>query len=481
MGNRFKSFSAKIALGYIILLVVSFLVVGFSFHGLVTKFLVRDAQDSLLREGEAMMEAAALQPPGNAGMGMGPRGSHGHGPGHGGRRRLVLGTRLVQGDYIFTDLDLNIMDSSRPDLFPINSTVTGPIGDVLLKERLTPGSGLRFSTGDFVAVALPAAGAGSEVSGILILLAAVDIVEGISWEIARLLLIILAAASLLGILLALALGRSISRPLGFLKKKARDMASRDFSHKVDIRTGDEMEELGEAFDLMREKLMEYDAAQRRFLQNASHELKTPLMSIQGYAEAVKDGVVDGEEEVDRSMDVVIRESQRLKDMVEDIIFLSKLENFEEQYDYNEVEIEELLHEAVESVQGFAGDRGITLRFSPDTMTSLYCDGEKMLRVFVNILGNAVNHASDEVAISVEQAGDGCKVIFQDDGEGFTEKDLDRLFDRFYKGSGGGSGLGMAIARTIVGNHGGGITADNTDMGARVVVLLPGGVKMKGQI
>ena len=77
-------------------------------------------------------------------------------------------------------------------------------------------------------MALPAAGAGSEVSGILILLAAVDIVEGISWEIARLLLIILAAASLLGILLALALGRSISRPLGFLKKKARDMASRDF-------------------------------------------------------------------------------------------------------------------------------------------------------------------------------------------------------------------------------------------------------------
>lgn len=128
-----------------------------------------------------------------------------------------------------------------------------------------------------------------------------------------------------------------------------------------------MEELGAAFNLMAGRLEEYDAAQQRLIQNASHELKTPLMSIQGYAEAIRDGVVE-QSEVNKGLGVIIRESQRLKKLVEDIIYLSKLESFEEEYQFAPIELEELLHEALESMAGFSRSRDIELNFVHDSST-----------------------------------------------------------------------------------------------------------------
>jgi len=461
---KLKSLASRIALGYLVLLLVSLLAVGIAFHSLVREYLIRDAQDSLLRESRAIAGIAARTlDKGNSFRRY-----------QGGKMVFMLASRFAEGDFILTDPNLIIIDSSLPSLFPPGSRLEGAIADILVREGLSRGEELRFSTRDFVAVAVPVAGNAAEVKGIIILLTAVEAVRAISGQLARLLAATLAATGVLTVLVAVGLAQGITRPLRLLKKKTQDIASRNFSGRVDIQTGDEIEELADSFNVMAERLKEYDAAQRRFLQNASHELKTPLMSIQGYAEAVRDGVV-GPEEVNKSLEVIIRESQRIKKMVEDIIYLSKLESFEEEYVFSDVEVEELVHEAVVSVSGFAREKNVNLEFSPSTSTIIKGDGEKILRVFVNILGNAIRHAKNLVSVRVERGECGrVRVVFQDDGPGFSQQDLERLFERFYKGSKGSSGLGMAIAHAIVKAHGGDIRAGNTETGARVEVCLPAG-------
>lgn len=135
-------------------------------------------------------------------------------------------------------------------------------------------------------------------------------------------------------------------------------------------------------------------------------------------------------------------------------------------------MEELLHEALESMIGFSKSRDITLDFVLDSSTTVSADGEKLMRVFVNILSNGIKHAEHKVTVEVKPKEDGVDVIFEDDGEGFTQRDLERLFERFYKGPGEGSGLGMTIAKAIIQRHGGDIRAGNWENGARIQLSLP---------
>ena len=454
-------------MGYFILLVLMLTFIGVAFHSLVKGYLVQDAQQSLLREAKAIAEIAAHMPlDGNSPL---RRFDHFEV----GRRRIMLTGRFTDGDYIITDFQLRIVDSSREDTFPPGSVLQGSIADAIAREGLGQGQAMRFSTSDFVVVAVPVKKPVSGIKGAVILLTPIGTLREISAQIARLMLMALGAAGLLAVLLSVVLARGITKPVRMLTERTNSIASRDFSRRVDIRTGDEIEELAASFNYMAAKLQEYDSAQKKLVQNISHELKTPLMSIQGYAEAIRDGVID-REEMDRGLGIVIRESQRLKKMVEDIIYLSRLESCEERYNLSSVELEEVIHEAVETVRSLALEKGIQVQFEPGGLNCVSGDGEKLMRVFVNILSNAVRYASSVVRVRVEQLEDRrIKVVVEDDGPGFSRKDLENLFQRFYKGDGGGSGLGLAIARAIVDKHGGKIHAENSEQGGgRMEVILP---------
>lgn len=268
------------------------------------------------------------------------------------------------------------------------------------------------------------------------------------------------------------LSRSITRPIKRLTRFMKAFSIGKKRQSFECHTGDEIEDLGYYFNEMTNKIYEYDEKQKAFLQNASHELKTPLMSIQGYVEAIKDGVVDGEE-VEDSLDIIIEESQRLKKIVDEIIFLTKVENAHEIFDFKEYVVQDIIKTVVEKLNLLAKEKGVTITQDLQENILGYFDEDKLMRAFINVIANCIRYAENEVQIEVSDFGSMIKVLIRDDGKGFESGETAKVFDRFYKGENGSTGLGLAITKAVVESHGGTIKAGNSDeKGALFEITLP---------
>jgi signal transduction histidine kinase len=246
---------------------------------------------------------------------------------------------------------------------------------------------------------------------------------------------------------------------------------------IDISTGDEIEELAKCFNSMANNLKTYDDRQKAFLQNTSHELKTPLMSIQGYAEAIKDGVVQGAE-VEPSLDIIIEESQRLKQVVEDIIYLTRLENFEDRFNFTRTNMKEIIAQAIQTIKPLMEEKNISINIGTGINFIGNFDKEKLIRAFINVLGNCTRYARSSILIQGKEIYGGVEIYIQDDGPGFKVGEADKIFDRFYKGDSGGTGLGLAIGQNIIVGHGGSIAAFNNNSGGAVFKIF---IPCTGQI
>ncbi len=285
------------------------------------------------------------------------------------------------------------------------------------------------------------------------------------------LLVTLVFTGLIAILFGVIAAKSISKPIVILRNRAETLSQRDFNTKVDIKTGDELEELAASMNKVADELKEYDVAQKKFIQNASHELKTPLMSIQGYAEGIKDGVFDNN---DKALDIIVEESARLKGMVEDIIYLSKLETMDDYYSFSIVGINEMIKKSVEKINSLALKQGIGINLILDRDAQIYLDGDKFTQAMINILGNCLRYSKNEIKITTRDDGKWFLIKISDDGEGFSEDEIKNIFERFYKGKKGNTGLGLAITKVIIEKHCGVIEARNgIDGGAEFTIRLPG--------
>jgi signal transduction histidine kinase len=220
---------------------------------------------------------------------------------------------------------------------------------------------------------------------------------------------------------------------------------------------------------MAEKLRAGDRKQTDFLQNVSHELKTPLMAIQGNAEAIRDGIVR-EREAEESLDIIVAECQRLKSVVDELIFLSRLDHDQaaDVFRCEPARIGDIADEALSGLRGLAEQRGVALVLSGDTDAEGRFDREKLKRAFINIVGNGLRYARSEIAIRAIRSGDAVEVLCEDDGKGFAPGEEERIFDRFYKGEQGGTGIGLAITKAIVEGHGGSIDAFQGPRGGAVI-------------
>lgn len=269
--------------------------------------------------------------------------------------------------------------------------------------------------------------------------------------------------AVLALLVSLLFQRVIGKPI---KKLSHAMNAYSFSEPIqdlNINTGDEIEELAETFGRMSDKIQTYHGQQKVFFQNASHELKTPLMSIQGYAEAIKDEIVEGEER-DESLDIIIAESQRLKKIVEEMILLTKLEDEQEPFDFREATIEEIVKGSMRSLSSLFNqyEIDIDLKIASEGFGSF--DVDKLTRAFINILGNCARYAKQTITVKVQAIADIIYIEIYDDGDGFAPGEAARVFERFYKGAKGGSGIGLALTKTIIERHNGEVWAEDNPSG-----------------
>ena len=208
--------------------------------------------------------------------------------------------------------------------------------------------------------------------------------------------------------------------------------------------------------------------QQTFFQNASHELKTPLMAIQGYAEGIQAGVMDA----GSAAEVILAESDRMTELVDELLDISKIDMGRQRLTLSETDIRELLYDGIRAVEPIAtGGIAIVPDF-PEEPVVVSCDDTRLRRAVTNILSNGVRYARSELRLTCRADKRHVTIRIQDNGDGIAEEDLPHIFDRFYMGRSGKSGIGLALTKEIVHLHKGTIRAYNGDTGAVFEISIP---------
>ena len=211
--------------------------------------------------------------------------------------------------------------------------------------------------------------------------------------------------------------------------------------------------------------------QQTFFQNASHELKTPLMAIQGYAEGIQAGVMD----TGSAAEVILEESDRMTELVEELLDISKIDMGRQPLTLSETDIRELLYDSIRAVEPAAAASGITIAPDfPEEPVMVKCDDTQMRRAVTNILTNGLRYARSQLRLTCRTDKRYVTIRIQDDGDGIAAEDLPHIFDRFYMGKNGKSGIGLALTKEIIHMHKGTIRARNVDTGAVFEITLPMG-------
>ena len=209
--------------------------------------------------------------------------------------------------------------------------------------------------------------------------------------------------------------------------------------------------------------------QQTFFQNASHELKTPLMAIQGYAEGIQAGVMD----TASAAEVILKESDRMTELVDELLDISKIDMGRQPLTLSEMDVRELLYDSIRAVEPTAAASGITITPDfPETPVMVSCDDTRLRRAVTNILSNGVRYARSELRLTCCADKRNVTIRIQDDGDGIATEDLPHIFDRFYMGKNGKSGIGLALTKEIIHLHKGTIRAYNGDGGAVFEITIP---------
>ena len=274
---------------------------------------------------------------------------------------------------------------------------------------------------------------------------------------------------------ALAVGNSVSASLARLARVSGALEHGDLTARAPEKGPAELRALAGSFNEMAGSLEQLFDARRELVAWASHDLRTPLANMQAMLEAAEDGLADPNEYVPALRDQV----RALSALTDDLFELARIDSGALTLELRDAELSGLVRSCLRGVEAEARSRQVTLEARVDDDVTARCAPEKVERVLLNLLANALRHTPSDgsVAILVEEEPDGVRVTVEDTGDGLSPESLRRMFERFWRGdparSARGAGLGLAIARGLVEAHGGRIWAENRPGGgARVSFTLP---------
>lgn len=276
-------------------------------------------------------------------------------------------------------------------------------------------------------------------------------------------------AGILSLFIAFWLARYLKRPLDILGRRFEEISRLNWKKPFEWKGDDEFERLSSQFEKMRLNLMKYDELQKEFLQQASHELKTPIMIVQSYAQSVKDGIYP-KGGLNDSMDVIVREAEQMNNRVKKMLYYTKVDSLRNQP-------RSLASIRFGTIAGLTRDRLNPQRPEIEVIISgeetvVYAEKEQFSTVLENLLENGLRYAKAHIWLTAEAEDDHVKVIVKNDGPAIEEEELGNLFKPFEKGHKGQFGLGLAIVRRIVEDHGGRIEARNEPDGVAFIMTLP---------
>jgi len=305
------------------------------------------------------------------------------------------------------------------------------------------------------------------------------------------------AALIVSIAVALLIARSMARPLVQLTRASQRMARGDFEQNIPVQGQDEVGQLAQSFNHMAHEVGLMHRTMRDLLANVTHELRTPLTSIQGFAQAMVDGTIKTPEEYAEAGRIIGEETTRMHRLVEDLLYLSKIESGQVRIERSDLDLPELLHTCVRLVQREAENAGLALEVDTPPVPTVSADGHRLQQVFVNLLDNALKHTPPGGKIEVKAYAEPDRIVRIDEsgrrkaaqnwiavdvhntGSHIPASDLERIFERFYQvdrsraRNHDGSGLGLAIVQEIVQAHRGKITVKSDPIaGTTFTVHLP---------
>ena len=294
---------------------------------------------------------------------------------------------------------------------------------------------------------------------------------------------VLLAGLIVAVVVSLFLARRVNSPLAAATEAAHRVAAGDHSARVpQVGLGREFDALAEAFNAMAAELAEVEATRTRMLGDLAHELRTPLATLDGYLEAILDGV----QRADEATITLLREQvARLSRLGEDIALVTTAEEGRLIMHRREVAVTDLLAAAHAEAQARYLERGVGLELAVSAAAArarVDADPDRLAQVLTNLLDNALRHtpAGGRVVMSADQQGATVVLQVADNGAGIAAEHLPHLFDRFYRADTardrvhGGSGIGLAIVDSIVRAHNGKVTAtsEGPGQGATFTVTLP---------
>lgn len=248
-------------------------------------------------------------------------------------------------------------------------------------------------------------------------------------------------------------------PIKKLNQSVNSLASGNMDARVEVETKDEIGELAGSFNRMAEEISKVDKLRKDLVANVSHELRTPLGLIRGYAEMSKDIHRDNPQSREENLDIIIEESERLSNMVDEILDLSKIQSGNMELLYEEVDLVEIATSAIAKYSIVAEEKGINLimKGSKDRFMVLV-DRKRIGQVFHNLISNAITHTEKgEIKIFLTVKDDILKVNVKDTGRGIAADKIENIWDRYYKIHSsdrkyGGSGIGLSITKAIFEAH-----------------------------
>lgn len=301
--------------------------------------------------------------------------------------------------------------------------------------------------------------------------------------------VLLVIVLMIAVIVSIALSRNIAEPVRALNQLAQSMKTKKVEAVMVTKSQDEIGQLNQSLNELYEELLSSifhletelkkernaENLKKRFLAQATHELKTPISVIRGYAEILYDGIYKDEDERDRYLKNIYDESEAISHLILDVLDYTRMETGNNRLDLVQVPVKGFYSDLAERYRAYIETKGLKAKIKvdlPGDMTQSL-DKNRMEQVIRNLISNATEHGEDQVAITIDAVGQKVRIVVANDGKPINPEDMPYLFDSFYKKKGkqSGTGLGLAIVKEIVQLHGGDYRAENTKNGVKFVVLI----------
>ncbi len=261
--------------------------------------------------------------------------------------------------------------------------------------------------------------------------------------------------------LAFFVARSMTKPIEKISNAAKEIANGNLDVDVNVKTNDEIGELSDSFQYMTKELAKVQILQKELVANISHDIRTPLTMIKGYAETIKDITGNDKEIRERQLDIIVDESNRLTKLVNDVMDLSLMQAGQSRLNITNFDLAQKTGEILGRFELLEQTRGFTFELESAPVVMVVGDEVRIEQVLYNLINNAVNHIGEQKFITVKilPEDENIRVEVTDTGTGIKQEDLPLIWDRYYKPykkteqPSAGTGLGLSIVKAILINHG----------------------------